>query len=74
MQPTLVCGGDFNVIRFPNERLEGSSSNVGIRGFDTFIRECGLKYLPLSNAQYTWSIFKGRIISSRLNRFFITPG
>lgn len=44
-----------------------------MRSFDGFIRDCGLTDFPLSNALFTWSVNQGRVISSHIDRFFITP-
>lgn len=71
--PHWCVGSNFNVVRFPEERLGVSRINASMRGFDKFIRDCGLKDLPLSNAQFIWSVNRGRVVSSRIDRFFITP-
>lgn len=44
-----------------------------MRGFDDFITYCVLKDLPHSNAQFMWSVNRGRVMSSRMNRFLVTP-
>lgn len=67
-------GGDFNVLRFPSEKLgmagRGRSSR-SMKDFDTFINEIGLRDLNINNVDFTWS--NGRL-SSRLNRCLFFPG
>ena len=40
-------GGDFNVVRYPNERLKGGSLTSAMWAFTDFINELGLIDLPL---------------------------
>ena len=65
-------GGDFNVVRFPSEKLGGGRVTSSMRGFDAFIQDCGLKDPPLSNAKFTWSVNRSHTVSSHLNRFLFT--
>ena len=70
--PHWCVGGDFNAIRYPTEKLGGSRITASMRSFDGFIRDCELKDIPLSNAQFTWSVNRGRVMSSRIDRFLVT--
>ena len=66
-------GGDFNVVRFPTEKLNGDRLTSSLRDFDSFIRECNLRDIPLSNARFTWSARRHYTIASRLDRFLFSP-
>lgn len=57
---------------FLKEKLGGSRLNASMSGFDDFIRDCELRDLPLSNAKFTWSVNRGRVMSSRIDRFLVT--
>lgn len=70
--PNWCLGGDFNAIRSPDEKLGGSSLTASMRGFDSFIRECFLRDIPLSNARFTWSASRIHTVASRLDRFLFT--
>ncbi|XP_057475897.1 uncharacterized protein LOC130763883 [Actinidia eriantha] len=65
-----VCGGDFNVVRYPHER-EGSSKISGaMRDFSDYIMEEELMDLPLEGDQFTKS---NGTVSSKLDRFLVSP-
>lgn len=49
-----VCGGDFNVVKYPVERLGASRVLHQMRQFNDFIQECELVDLPLRGTTYTW--------------------
>ena len=48
-------GGDFNVVRFPSEKLGAGRHMREIQNFSEFIFELGLVDLPLLEGQFTWS-------------------
>ena len=48
-------GGDFNVVRFPSERLGSNSFTATIQEFSNFISEQGLIDLPLQGGTFTSS-------------------
>jgi hypothetical protein len=54
----LPCclGGDFNVTRFPSERLGTARLDHAIMEFSYFISEQGRMDLPLVGGSFTWSI------------------
>ena len=63
--------GDFNVIRFPNERFGGRRINSAMREFLDFIFERGLMDLPLTGKVCTWSNSQSW---SRIDRFLVSLG
>ena len=48
-------GGDFNVVRFPSERLGTNSFTTAMWEFSNFISDQGLIDLPLQGGTFTWS-------------------
>ncbi|GFZ18132.1 hypothetical protein Acr_26g0014010 [Actinidia rufa] len=64
-----VCGGDFNVVRFPHERAGGNLFSKAMRDFSDYITEEELIDLPLEGDYFTWS---NGIAQSRLDRFLIS--
>jgi hypothetical protein len=69
----LWCiGGDFNVVRFPSEKL-GEGRYIGaMRNFSDFISELGLLDLPLLDGQFTWSNNQDPLAKSRIDRFLVS--
>ena len=65
-------GGDFNVIRSPAEKLNGNRLTSSMKEFDSLIRECSLRDIPLSNARFTWSARRHYTVASRLDRFLFS--
>lgn len=51
----LCIGGDFNVIQFPSERLDGLSFNPTMVEVSKFIFEQDLLYISLACGSFTWS-------------------
>ena len=62
-------GGDFNVVRFPSERLGSNSFTTAMREFFNFISEQGLIDLPLQGGSFTWSNSREVVSKARLDRF-----
>ena len=65
----LWClGGDFNIIRFPSERLGAASYTRAMCRFSDFISFHGLMDIPLEGGLYTLS---NTFSSSRIDRFLV---
>ena len=47
--------GDFNAIRFPEERNKGGSLNSAMRRFYEVLEDLELRDLPLQGGIFTWS-------------------
>jgi hypothetical protein len=65
-----VVGGDFNVVRFPSERLGAMHLTTAMQDFSDFISSTGLVDIHMVGGRYTWSNSQSR---SRLDRFLFTP-
>ena len=63
-------GGDFNVIRFPSERLGAGRFTRCMYDFSDFISLHGLMDNPLEEGFYTWS---NSTSASRIDRFLLSP-
>ena len=46
-------GGDFNTVRFPNERMRGGRISSSMRRFLEVIEELGLRDIPLQGGPFT---------------------
>ena len=66
-------GGDFNVERFPSERLSSVFFTQAMHEFSNFISEHGLIDLPLEGGSFTWSNSREVVSRLRLDRFLVTP-
>jgi hypothetical protein len=65
--------GDFNVIRFPNERLRCRRLTPPMLEFSDFIEDLNLVDLPLGGGgKYTWSSGTENPSLSRIGRFLIS--
>ena len=51
--PQWCMGGDFNVIRYVYERLNGRRVTRSMGDFDVFIRDTRLRDPPLGNGTFT---------------------
>ena len=72
MERSLVFGGDFNEILFPNERLRGGRLSSTMRCFSKILNELGLRDLPLQGGPfYLEGGCDGRLMS-RLDRFLVS--
>jgi hypothetical protein len=64
-----VIGGDFNVVRFPSERLCATHFTPAMHGFSDFISSCGLRDTQLEGGLFTWSNNRANAAMSRIDRF-----
>ena len=67
-------GGDFNVVRFSYEKFPQQRAKKGMRNFDAFIHETGLRDINLANGKYTWSNFRENATKCKLDRFLFSEG
>ena len=65
-------GGDFNVVRFPSEKLGGGRFTSAMRIFSDFISEMELIDLPLKEGPFTWSNNQDPPSKSRIDRFLLS--
>ena len=68
----LGVDGDFNVVRFPSERLGSNAFIASMREFSNFISEQGLIDLPLQGGSFTWSNSREVASKARLDRFLFS--
>ncbi|RVW41827.1 hypothetical protein CK203_108407 [Vitis vinifera] len=68
----LELVGDFNVIRFPNERSREGRMSGSMRRFSEVIDELALRDLPFQGGPFTWSGGLNGLSRSRLDRFLIS--
>ncbi|XVE89968.1 hypothetical protein DITRI_Ditri20bG0039100 [Diplodiscus trichospermus] len=66
-------GGDFNVIRHPEEKIGASFNFAAMSQFSDFIEETGLMDLPLMRGQFTWCSNRAFPTFCRLDRFLVDP-
>ncbi|XP_062097049.1 uncharacterized protein LOC133803120 [Humulus lupulus] len=66
-------GGDFNVVRRVDEKLNSKSNTRSMKKFDALIREVKLVDPKLQNGRFTWSNYRHKPICCRLDRFLHTP-
>ena len=62
-------GGDFNVIRFPSERLGATGYSSAMFDFSDFISLHGLVDMPLEGGAFSWSNNRSNASMSRIDRF-----
>ena len=63
--------GDFNVVRFPSERLGCTRLTFHMMDFSDFIDTSNLVDLPLGGGPYSWSSGSANPSMSRIDRFLI---
>ncbi|XP_075473994.1 uncharacterized protein LOC142505056 [Primulina tabacum] len=67
-------GGDFNVVRSIQEKINSCSMTSSMHCFDSLIQELQLCDPPLMNGKFTWSNLRSSPICCRLDRFMFTVG
>lgn len=65
-------GGNFNAIRFSQEKRGGSRNTRTMRAFNAFVNACALMDLPLLNVRYTWCNLLATPSCSRLDRYLLS--
>nr|GEX21179.1 RNA-directed DNA polymerase, eukaryota, reverse transcriptase zinc-binding domain protein [Tanacetum cinerariifolium] len=69
----VIVMGDFNEVRFPNERYGSVFNSQGANIFNQFISSAGLEELPLGGRKYTWCHKTGTNMS-KLDQFLVSDG
>lgn len=69
-----MVGGDFNAIRFVNEKSPRGIITCRMRNFEEFVREGDLWDVSLRNAKYTWSNGQDSPTLCRLDPFLVSDG
>ena len=64
--------GDFNIVRFPNERRGETRLTLAMEKFLEFIEDFNLVDLPLEGGCYTWSSGTDQPTMSRIDRALVT--
>lgn len=68
-----IIGGDFNIVRFSDER-KGRDLNNRDRGkFNELISNLGLIKIPMTEHRYTWSSMRVELSMAKLDRVFVFP-
>ncbi|XP_058103553.1 uncharacterized protein LOC131247134 [Magnolia sinica] len=70
--PTCLVG-DFNMIRFVEEKSHGNKVSPAMGAFSAWIDDQDLVDLPLLGARFTWTNGRASPILSRLDRFLLSP-
>ncbi|KAK8632726.1 hypothetical protein V6N13_073109 [Hibiscus sabdariffa] len=70
---SVLVGGDFNIIRVPEERIGVSLNRGAMDSFSDFIEGLSLVDLPLYGGRFTWSNFGETASFSRFDRFLLSP-
>ena len=65
-------GGDFNAVRFPEERRNAPRLRIEMRRFSEVIGNLGLRDFPLAGGPFTWIGGLNSQVASRLDRFLIS--
>ncbi|KAL4584334.1 hypothetical protein LXL04_008933 [Taraxacum kok-saghyz] len=66
-----IIFGDFNEVRFDNERRGSAFDSRGAEYFNRFIRNNDLEDLKISGCEFTWSNKQGTKLS-KLDRFLVS--
>lgn len=64
--------GDFNVVRFPSERLGANQFTPAMNDFFEFIFSLGLMDIPLEGGKFTWSNNRTTPAMSRIDLFLFS--
>lgn len=62
--PSWCVGGDFDVVRFPSEKLGGGCLTSSMVGFENFSRDCSLQDLLFANVRFTWYRYGVHLMAS----------
>ncbi|RVW47728.1 Transposon TX1 uncharacterized 149 kDa protein [Vitis vinifera] len=65
-------GGDFNAVRYLEERRNAPRLTADMRRFSEVIGELGLRDIPLAGGPFTWIGGLNSQVASRLDRFLIS--
>ena len=65
-------GGDFNLIRFPNESRRGGRLSSSMRRFSEVIDDLDLRDLPLQGGPFTWSGGLNNQAMTKIDRFLVS--
>ena len=65
-------GGDFNLVRFPEERSRGGGLTASMRRFSEVLEKLELRDYPLRGGLFTWRGGLNNQVQSRLDRFLVT--
>lgn len=66
--------GDFNVVRYPNERTSCDYMTMAMTEFSKFIFQHNHLDFPLPGGSFTWSNNQDSPTLSRLDRFLVSSG
>ncbi|OMO61164.1 Endonuclease/exonuclease/phosphatase [Corchorus capsularis] len=69
--PICLCG-DFNVVRYAEERSGPVSNSTALRTFNDFIEDWAFVDLPLSGSSFTWFKNSTPLSFSRIDRFLFS--
>ncbi|GMJ04145.1 hypothetical protein HRI_004083700 [Hibiscus trionum] len=67
----VVLGGDFNIVRRPEEKLGALVQHRAMGDFPDFIEDLGLVDLPLNGGSFTWSSHREELSYYRLDKFLM---
>jgi exonuclease III len=65
-------GGDFNLLRFSNEKNKAMSHSKWTDIFNSIINTCALREIHTSGGQYTWSNNHSDPTLEKLDRFLMS--
>lgn len=63
---------DFNIVRWIDEKLNGSRPTKSMRKFNRFISSIDLIDFSMNNGRFTWTRMGERVVALRLDRFLIS--
>jgi hypothetical protein len=66
----LLVGGDFNIIRYVDEKSNGSYYTIWMDMFNNFIDDTALIEIARGGSRFTWSSKQRNPIRSVLGRVF----
>lgn len=64
--------GDFNVVRWIEDRLNATRADRSTKKFNRFIAVNGLTDPPMANGRFSWSRMGERSAASRIDRFLLS--